>query len=322
MESSPETAPGVARGVRALKLTVSVVLLVACLVAVDARSVVSRLSSIDPRWVLAAFGLHLIQLVILSFRWTIVARALGLPLEFRRALGEYALSVFVNQVLPGGIAGDGMRALRHARHSERTSVLRAVEALAIDRASGQVAFWVCALSMAPLAVTAEVLEPRELAVAIAGVGALAATFALALDRFAPETGWLGRARRSMRRVAWVLLHPRQVAAHLPLSFAFVAVTLLQLHVAALSLGEPLELSQLVWIGPLILTASSLPSFGGGWGVREGASALLFGAAGLSGSRGVAVSVVYGVFGLAVSTLGLGVYWLLARAREKPASMAA
>jgi len=322
LASSPEIAPGIARGGRALKLAVSAGLLAACLVAVDARSVVSRLAGIEPRWVLAALGLHVLQLLLLSWRWTVVARALGLPLEFRRALGEYALSVFVNQVLPGGVAGDGMRALRHARRSENTSVLRAVEALAIDRASGQVAYWLCVLVTAPLAVTQQVFEPGELALAGAGVVFLAGAAWLALDRFAPDGGWPGRARRSMRRVAWVLLHPRQVTAHLPLSFAFLAVTLLQFHVAALALGEPLELSQLVWIGPLILSASSLPSFGGGWGVREGASALLFGAAGLSGSRGVAVSMVYGVFGLVVSTLGLGVYWLLARVREKPASMAA
>lgn len=297
---------------RALQLLVSAGLLAACLFAVDARSVASELADIELRWVLAAFGLHLIQLALLAWRWTVVARALGQPLEFRRAFAEYALSVFVNQVVPGGLAGDGMRALRHARHSESTSVLRAVEALAIDRASGQVAYWLSVAVTAPLAVTQQVVEPRVLGGAVLGVAVVIAGTWYALARFAPETGLLGRARRSLRRAAWVLLHPRQVAAHLPLSFAFVAVTLLQFHVAALAIGAPVELSQLVWIGPLILSASSIPSFGGGWGVREGASALLFGAAGLSGSRGVAVSVVYGVFGLVVSTLGLGVYWLAAR----------
>jgi uncharacterized membrane protein YbhN (UPF0104 family) len=307
---------------RALQLLVSAGLFVACLLAVDARAVVSELSDIEPRWVLAAFALHLVQLALLACRWTVVARALGLPLDFWRALGEYALSVFVNQVVPGGLAGDGMRALRHARRSESTSVLRAVEALAVDRASGQVAYWFCVALTAPLAVTQQIVEPGVLGGVVLGTAALVAGSWYALERFAPETGLFGRARRSLRRVAWVLLHPRQVAAHLPLSFAFVAVTLLQFHVAALAIGAPLEFSQLVWIGPLILSASSIPSFGGGWGVREGASAVLFGAAGLSGSLGVAVSVVYGVFGLVVSTLGLGVWWLVERLRQKPASMAA
>jgi uncharacterized membrane protein YbhN (UPF0104 family) len=97
--------------------------------------------------------------------------------------------------------------------------------------------------------------------------------------------------------------------------AFVAVTLLQFHVAARAIGAPLALAELVWLGPLILLSASIPSFLGGFGIREGASALLFAAAGLPGSRGVAVSVVYGVFGLVVSALGLGVYWLCERRDE-------
>lgn len=323
MTDGPASPPATRwRGRRAFQLAFSAALLAACLLAVDARSVVSELADIEPSWLLAAFGLHLVQLSLLAWRWTVVARALGLPLEFRRALGEYALSVFVNQVVPGGLAGDGMRALRHARTSESTSVLRAVEALAVDRASGQVAYWLCVAFSAPLVLTQQLVEPRVLGGVVAGIAALVAASWYALDRFAPETGMFDRARRSLRRVAWVLLHPRQVAAHLPLSFAFVAVTLLQFHIAALAIGVPLHFSQLVWVGPLILTASSIPSFGGGWGFREGASAVLFGAAGLSGSQGVAVSVVYGVFGLVVSALGLGVYLLLERVLRKPASMAA
>jgi uncharacterized protein (TIRG00374 family) len=292
------------RGFRLFQLGASLSLVIACVLAVDLRSVVEELRSLDLRWLGAAFCLHLAQLGLLALRWTVIARALGLALEFRRAIGEYALSVFVNQVLPGGIAGDGLRAVRHARSSTTTSVLRAVEALAIDRASGQVAFWVAVLLTAPLAITNQILEPHVLGTLLAAFAGLTALLWFLLDRFAPASGQLARLRRSLRRAALILLHPRHVAAHLPISFAFVAVTLMQFHVAARALGEPLELAQLVWLGPLILSAASIPSFFGGWGIREGASAVLFGAAGLPGSRGVAVSVVYGLFGLLVSALGL------------------
>jgi len=42
----------------------------------------------------------------------------------------------------------------------------------------------------------------------------------------------------------------------------------------------------------ILLAASVPSFFGGWGIREGASAILFGSVGLGSSSGVAVSLVF------------------------------
>lgn len=300
------------RAFRVFQFVLSFGLLAACLVAVDAGSVVTELRGIEPAWLLAAFGLHLVQLGLLALRWTFVARTLGLALQFRRALGEYALSVFVNQVLPGGIAGDGLRAVRHARQAPGTSLLRSVEALAIDRASGQIAFYVAVVLGAPLAVAHRVIEPEPLLLLGAVIAAIGGGAWFWLERHAPPRGPLDRARRSLRRVAHVLLRPRNAALHLPLSFAFVAVTLLQFHVAARAISAPLELSQLFWLGPLVLMAASIPSFLGGWGIREGASAVLFAAAGLPGSRGVAVSVVYGVFGLLVSAAGLIVFALAER----------
>lgn len=311
--------PADGRGVpRWAKLTASLVLGVGCVVAVDARALTRELAALDGRWLALAFVLHLAQLAVLAGRWTSIARALGLPLGYRRALGEYALSVFVNQVLPGGVAGDGLRAVRHARSAPGTRVLRALEALAIDRASGQLACWLLVLLSAPLAIVHRVVEPRVFGGLVLAGLALSGSGWFLLDRLAPEQGPLARLRRSLRRFALILLHPRHVAMHLPLSVAFVVLTLLQLQVAALALGAGLELERLVWVGPLILCAASLPSFFGGWGIREGASAVLFAAAGLSGSLGVAVSVVYGVFGLLVSALGLGVYWVAGRQRNAPA----
>jgi uncharacterized membrane protein YbhN (UPF0104 family) len=306
------------RAFRALQFLLSFGLLAACIVAVDTRAVIDELRSIEPIWLVAAFVLHLLQLALLGLRWSVVARALGLPLTFRRAVGEYALSIFVNQVLPGGIAGDGLRAARHARSAPGISVLRSVEALAIDRASGQVALWIAVLLSAPLAVTHRIVEPKPYLLLGVSLVFVVGLGWLLLERHAPRTGPLDRVRRSLRRIARVLLHPRNVALHLPLSFAFVAVTLLQLHVAAEAIGAALDPVELVWLGPLVLAAASIPSFLGGWGIREGASAVLFGAAGLSGSRGVAVSLVYGVFGLVVSAAGLVVYLVAERGDARKA----
>jgi uncharacterized membrane protein YbhN (UPF0104 family) len=300
------------RAVPWLKLAASAALVVACVVAVDARSVVRELCAVDARWLGAALGLHLVQVGLLGLRWAAIARALGLRLGVRRAVSEYALSIFMNQVLPGGVAGDGLRAVRHARWAPGTSVLRALEALATDRASGQLALWAAVLATAPLAVAHRIVEPQSLALGIAGTALAAGTLWLLVDRLAPRAGALSRLRRSLRRVGSILLHPRHVVLHLPLSFAFVAITLLQLQVAAQALGSPLALDQLVFVGPLILCAAAVPSFFGGWGIREGASAVLFAAAGLPGSRGLAVSVVYGVFALSASAVGLLVFWFLER----------
>jgi phosphatidylglycerophosphate synthase len=52
-----------------------------------------------------------------------------------------------------------------------------------------------------------------------------------------------------------------------------------------------------------LLATSVPSFFGGWGIREGASALLFHTVGLGGSSGVALSLLFGAFALVCAMPG-------------------
>jgi phosphatidylglycerophosphate synthase/uncharacterized membrane protein YbhN (UPF0104 family) len=269
----------------------------------DSRQVLARLETVDVRWLGVAFALGLVQIGLLGLRWSRVAAALGLRLGWLKATTEYALSVLGNQVLPSGIAGDGLRGLRHSRSSKESSVLLIFEALALDRISGQLALWLVALLTAPLTLAAGIGDPARL-----GVGALVLLgsaltigfIASRVPRFAPHAA---RVTYWLRRSAAFLLSPRGTAVHLPLSLLLVGCTLLQLYVAARAIGVSLPWLQLLWLGPLIMVAASIPSFFGGWGIREGASALLFAAAGMPDSTGVAVSMVYGSFALVISLPG-------------------
>ena len=71
---------------------------------------------------------------------------------------------------------------------------------------------------------------------------------------------------------------------------------------------------------LVMLAAGLPSVAG-WGPREGATAWVFGAAGLGAEQGVATAVVYGVLVLVASLPGALVLvggWLpRARLRLRP-----
>jgi 3,4-dihydroxy 2-butanone 4-phosphate synthase/GTP cyclohydrolase II len=69
---------------------------------------------------------------------------------------------------------------------------------------------------------------------------------------------------------------------------------------------------------LALLAMGVPVNVGGWGAREGATALLFAGAGLGAAQGVSVAVVYGVLSFAAGLPGAGVLVVrgLAAARSK------
>lgn len=270
---------------------------------VDAREVGRQLSSVDPRWLGAFFGVYVVQVLLLGVRWSVVSRQLGVPLGWRRASAEYALSVLVNSVLPSGFAGDGFRAIRHSQRCRELPLGRILEAFALDRASGQLALWLVVLLSAPLSIEAGLVDPGTLL-----LGALGLVLALWLARrFLLGARASSNAALAVRaligRARGVLLEPRRVAGHLPLSLLLTATLVLQLWMSARAAGIVLDLGLMSWLGPLIIVAASAPSFFGGWGVREAASALLFATAGLPSSAGVTVSLLFGSFSLASALPG-------------------
>ena len=262
------------------------------------RQVFSLLRDVDTRWLGAAFVVAFVQLGLLGLRWSRVARALGIDLGWLRATTEYILSLLGNQVLPTGFAGDGLRGVRQA-HASRNGYWETFEALAIDRTSGQLGLWLVVLITAPLSVRAGIVEASTLAGIAAAVAAAGLVLWWVSFRVPALDGHMTRLRPALRR-AGRLLFSRRAGAHMPLSLALVLCGTLQLYIAARALGVALPLLDLVWLGPLLLVAGSIPSFFGGWGIREGASAVLFAAAGMHDSVGVAVSVVYGAFALVTS----------------------
>ena len=107
-------------------LVFSAALLVAIVLFVDARQVFSQLKLVDTRWLVAACIVHLLELAVLGARYANVARALGLSLTWLKATSECALSVLVNQILPTGVLGDGLRAVRQAKHDQAQGLVPAV----------------------------------------------------------------------------------------------------------------------------------------------------------------------------------------------------
>lgn len=284
-------------------LVFSAALLVAIVLLVDARQVFAELKAVDTRWLGAAFVVHMLELAVLGARYANIARALGVSLTWLKATTEYALSTLVNQLLPTGVLGDGLRAVRQAKHNQAEGLVPAVEAVALDRLSGYLVLWLVVLATAPFGLGAQVFDLHRLGNALAGVALAVCAGALILVK----TRRLERLRRGMastfRRGARVLLVPRQAMVHVPLSLLLTGLILAQLYIAARAIGVELHFGQLLWLGPLLLLATSMPSFFAGWGIREGASALLFASVGLPSSTGVAVALVFGAFTLIASSPG-------------------
>src|SRR5262245_20024651 len=91
---------------------------------------------IDGPTLAVALAVGVLTTVLSAWRWSLVARSLGLRLGLREAVADYYRSLFLNAVLPSGVLGDVHRAVQHGR--EAGDVARAVKAVVLERCAGQV----------------------------------------------------------------------------------------------------------------------------------------------------------------------------------------
>lgn len=270
----------------------------------EPAAILAQVQRLSPGWVLLALVLTLPPLALSAWRWRLTARLLGLSLGFRRALQEYYLALFLNQVLPGGVAGDAARAWRHSRDSGRRG--GAWRAVIIERASGQLAM--ALLTLAVLAVSPvwhELLAGATRGVADSGwfPAGIAAVLLLVpvgwqLARRPPAAlvGLGGDLKHSLLAAS---VWPKQLAGSLLVVISYALV----FACAARAIGVDLPLPTLLALVPPVLLAMLIPLSLAGWGVREGAAALVWGMAGLPPAQGVAVSMAYGAVVLVASLPG-------------------
>jgi uncharacterized membrane protein YbhN (UPF0104 family) len=266
------------------------------------------LEAVDGRALLAVSAIFLLTTVCSAWRWTIVSRGLGLRLSLPAAVAAYYRAVFLNLMLPGGVAGDIHRGVTHGRDAH--DVGRALRAVVWERAAGQVVQAVLAI-----AVLLVLPSPVHSSMPFVAVGAAAVVLGFVLAGRVRTRGVRSRWRRVRNAVVADVRNGVLRRNALP-AVVFASVLVFIGHaatflVAARAAGVDAPVSRLAPLALVAVLAMVLPSIGG-WGPREGVAAWVFSAAGLGAERGAAAAVAYGVMVLAASLPGafmLVVGWL-------------
>jgi uncharacterized membrane protein YbhN (UPF0104 family) len=262
-------------------------------------------------------GLVLVQLQIMfsALRWRFTAGRLGQKIQLRHAIGEYYVASLLNQSLPGGMAGDAIRAWR-MRTTEQGGWKLPAKAVVFERLSGQAAFFIlaaCGLASWPLLLSTRELDsvpailPVTLILAVIVVCVLIATIRTGIfARFEALIPELNRAFVEDR--AWMV----QTGLSLVVLASYVAIFLL----ASQAVGAPLPWAAALTAIPLTLLAMLIPSGFGGWGTREAAAMALWPLLGATSADGLAASLLYGAISLAGAAPGLLVLLLTGGARGR------
>jgi hypothetical protein len=113
-----------------------------------------------------------------------------------------------------------------------------------------------------------------------------------------------------RRLAWIIV----LSSLITLANMLIFLLILSGMGVALSLAVGCAL-----LVPAVVEISMLPISLAGWGVREGAAVVAFGALGLPADQALGASIAFGLTVAAVSMLG-GVLWLVDRREMTQAAM--
>jgi uncharacterized membrane protein YbhN (UPF0104 family) len=231
----------------------------------DTQALAETLSHAQLGWLALAAALGPLQVILGAERWCLASERVGAPIERFEAWREYALSTFVNQVLPSGVAGDAARMARQRHHGWKPALLAGL----VDRGVGQ------ALLVAVTALGLAFWPARpagSLVAALVLLGVFVAALAFAPVRQALAGAWLQNAL---------------------LSGALIVTFLGGFALCSLALGRGPGLWLLVAI-PLVLLAMAIPLSLGGWGLREASAAALLPAFGFTPEEAVALAGCYGV----------------------------
>src|SRR5210317_1924888 len=136
-----------------LQVLLSVTLLFLLLNNVGFKEVLGTLVNIDLAWYMLAFAIFLLNIVIRSYRWTILLHSLNSRLPFRRLLYLCFVGFFANNFIPTGFGGDVVKVVSlRQRYGRGTEALSSV---IMDRLTGLLGTSLIAL----LALTWNTLNP-------------------------------------------------------------------------------------------------------------------------------------------------------------------
>ncbi|MFL1484018.1 lysylphosphatidylglycerol synthase transmembrane domain-containing protein [Marinobacter sp. LN3S78] len=257
---------------------------------VDVGAILVQLSSVDLTWLLLALAITPLQVVVSAWRWRYTVAKLGERLPLGHAVREYYLGTLVNQLVPGGVVGDAGRALRHRQNTGQTAT--AIHGVMIERLSGQLILLLLAVLLITLWLPLPT-PPMPGLFLIPGV-LVAALLVWSLLQASPVRFWWRRFRNDLWRA---LLAPAVLPVQLGSSLVVIGSYLLVFWCLAMGIG--LEIAQsapwlLMALCTVLLMAMVVPLTISGWGVREGAAALIWPLAGLDPEQGVALAVSYGL----------------------------
>lgn len=303
------------RALFALKLAVSLGLLVVLFARLETGEIVELLTLADARLLVLGALCLLAQTALATFKWSLLLQEQGARARYLELLHINLISGFINLFTPGTVGGDAYRAVR-IRH-QTNGLKGALPSIIVDRGSGVLALvFIGSLGLAA------VYAPHT--VTYVAIAMSLCVFLGYMVLIGPIAKWTGRANHAacfgvlgiIDQVVRALRPSRRLLGVILLSFVFQLNTVWISWVYALATHIDVRLDQLLVLIPVVYLIEMLPISVSGVGLREGTLTVMFGQMGLVPEHGLVLGLTISIMRYIVGLLGgfLFAYDLLAAKR--------
>jgi len=309
----------------AVKIAVSIILLVVLFSKIDAAQLWQGVRDASFPWLGLALALYFVNVVASMWRWHLLLSAQSVVVQPRRLLASFLVANFFNNFLPSNVGGDVIRISDSAKYTKSKTVATIV--VLMDRGIGVMALIFIAAIGATAAVSlhpsAVPIWPAWLWAGFLGGAAVAAPAVLAPAGFGrllqpltvihPE--WVGGRIENLTGVlARFRARPRALAGCF-LGALFVQATMVVFYsLVAYALHVNVPLSDLGVIVPISFVVQLLPVSLNGFGVREATFSLYFQKIGQPIAAALLLSLVGQALIMLFSVTGAAVYVSRSHAR--------
>lgn len=278
---------------RVLRIGISLALMAVIVIAVDWRTAIAQVRSLNAALLTLVVVAYAIQLCVSSWKWRWALRIHELRYPYGFLTRAVVIGFYLNNFLPTSIGGDAFRIYRTLPAAPPKS--RAVSAVVLERLVGLSALLLLGLAGALLQYNEYQLARAY--VAFATIGALAAVLLftvlrwLPIDRLTEGTfiaRWLSPVRENLRYIR----HAR--GEWLPLigiSLLFQAQAILIVNLLFIAIHQPVSIPQAAMIAAVAGIAAVVPFSINGLGIVEASIAGAAAAVGPGYEAGLVVALL-------------------------------
>ena len=307
-------------GLLAAKLGLSGAILWVIAGHIDLQELTRVMTEIKPTYIAGTVAVLIAQMGITGIRLITILRPFGKRLSILDGFRITLIGSFFGQTLISFLSGDAIRVYEIVRR--KVDLRTAATTVFLDRVVGVAGMvFLMAAALPAFLSTFQSATLRLGAIVSTAAGIAGVIVFIALGIVLPQR------LREVRYIGWLVdfaSASRHLIARTPvaifaltLGIAVQIANVLAVWILAHGVELPVSLGECFMIVPTVSLIAMMPISIAGWGVREGAMVVAFGALGYDTETVLAVSVALGLAQLLVSLPG-SIVWLIGRQRSHQA----